>query len=188
MHLAREADFVAAHTVYRSLGGNFRCLARLALDVLPLGLARSGSSNRYGGDIRLRFGPAWHWRGTLGALIRLRAQHAQPSGGGYGLSGRMLTRLAEVGWLTAEGANGLEWNDDTLLPLAIAALGGRVADLRRTTAAAGWRWMHGSRYFEAKDVREPGLRAVHPLKNTPADLAIRESLAHPKTTKQGVEE
>ena len=78
MHLARDADFVAAHTVYRSLGGNFRRLFRLALDVIAIGPPRSGSSNRYGGEFRLRFGPAWHWRGTLDALIRLRAQHAQP--------------------------------------------------------------------------------------------------------------
>jgi hypothetical protein len=179
MSLAREADFIAAHTVYRSFDDNCRRLFRLLLDLLPLGLARSGTSNRYGGTFRLRFSPAWHWRSTLGALVRLRARYAQPSGGAYGLSGRMLTRLAAVGWLVAGGKNGLEWNDDTLLPLAIAALGGTIADLRRTSAAEGWRWMHGSRYFDIEDLREPGLRAVHPLKNTPADLDIRQSLTLP---------
>ena len=180
MKLARDADLVAAHAAPRGLGNNFRRLFRLLLDVLPVGLARTGATHRYGSFGRLRVGAAWHWRGTLGALVRLRVPQAQPSGGGYALSGRMLTRLAAKGWFTAKGNNGLEWNDDILLPLAVRALGGTVLDLRRTAMAEGWRWMHGSRYFEAEDLRQPGLRAVHPLKNSSQDVAIRQSLADPR--------
>src|SRR5262249_26343264 len=153
---------------------------RLLSDVLPIGLTRTNATHRYGAITHLRLGPTWHWRGTLRALVGWRVPNAYPSGGGYGLSGRMLARLNSSGCLVTTGSNGLEWNDDILLPLAIRALGGTIVDLRSTVVAPGWRWMHGSRYFEAEDIRQLGLRAVHPLRNTDSDLAIRQSLPYPE--------
>jgi hypothetical protein len=91
----------------------------------------------------------------------------------------MLARLAASGRLVTSGSDGLEWNDDILLPLLVRALGGKIVDVRSTAAANGWRWMHGARYFEAQDLHQPGVRAAHPLKNTPSDLTIRQLLPHP---------
>ena len=179
MELVRQADFAAAQITCQGFGNNFRRLFRLMLDVLPIGITRTEANTRYGAISRLRLGRAWHWRGTLTALIRWRAPRAYPSGGAYGLSGRMLARLGASGRLVTSGSDGLEWNDDILLPLLIRALGGKIVDVRSTAAANGWRWMHGSRYFEAEDLHQPGVRAAHPLKNTPSDLTIRQLLPHP---------
>jgi hypothetical protein len=70
------------------------------------------------------------------------------------------------GRLAISGSDGLEWNDDILLPLLIRALGGKIVDVGSTAAAKGWRWMHGSRYL----LQQPGIRAAHPLKDTPHTL------------------
>ena len=62
------------------------------------------------------------------------------------------------------------------MPIVVRALGGKVVDIRQTRFAEGWKHMHGARYFTAEDLKEAGLRAVHPLKDTKADQKIRQAV------------
>jgi|GEM_PF-5298804 len=177
LHRDAANDFYSWFIRYPGVRANFHRWLRLCLDSLPLGLARTGGGDRYGQRLRLRAGSAWHARSTRRALFTGRLTRAQPSGGGYVVRADWLRTEAFHRWATAAGPNGLEWNDDTLLPVAVRAAGGRVVDLReRADLRAGWRWMHGSRYFTREQALEPGLRALHPLKDNPEDQVVRRAL------------
>lgn len=178
LHQEARGEFYSWMTRYNRRANSARLL-RLLADCLPVGWSRSSGGDRYGKRLTLRIGPAWHACVTAGAMVRGRLPLDQPSGGGYAVSRAWLLSTVFRRWATAAGPNGLEWNDDTLLPIAVAASGGRIVDVRSTDARDGWRWMHGSRYFGSEEATSPGLRALHPLKDNPADWAVRRSLSGP---------
>lgn len=176
---AHNADVLACLSPRVSLSAHLRLYLRLRLDARTPGFSRVQGDNRYGRATRWRRQRAWHADFLSRAFHAGRVPRRYPSGGFYALSGRMLARLKAAGWLNAAGANGLEWNDDTLLPLAVRALGGAATDLRTTPVAPHWRWMHGQRYFSDEDALIPDLRALHPLKDNPQDWMLRKKLPCP---------
>lgn len=174
IHEESQADFIAPHAIYRVRGDNLKRWLRLLGDCLPVGLSRTEGGNRFGLGRKMRWKTTWHGKFTLSALCRGRWPYAQPTGGGYVLSASVLSTVKAKGLLAAKGAIGLEWNDDILMPIAVRSIGGTVVDIRQTRFAEGWKYMHGARYFTREDLQEPGLRAVHPLKDAHLDREIRQ--------------
>lgn len=177
LHSTQNADLYLYGENYRR-GDDLRRTLRVMLDQLPVGLARNppaSGSPRF----QLRTRRPWHSRLTLPACLRLRLPRAQPAGGFHALSGRMRDVLIEALRAIPGGENGLEWNDDTLLPIAVRAHGGTICDLRDTPLSSRWRLARGSRYFELPDALGDGWSILHPLKNRPNDLTIRRALPLP---------
>ncbi len=173
LHSEKNAGFYACHAS-SSRQNQFQRCVRLLADLIPVGVGRQPGMTRYGRGLRPRFRPAWYWRAGVAALRRARlCSSLQPSGGFYALPGSTIVDLAARGYLHTQGATGLEWNDDTLLPIAVRAAGGRIYDIRSSRFAPGWRWLHGSRYFSNEQAAEPGLRALHPVKLDAQDRALR---------------
>lgn len=174
---AHGADFYACHAPSHGPDQRRRKF-RLLADLVPAGVGRRQGRNRYGRSLAPRLGRVWCWR----VLKAARSHHGslapstQPSGGFYALRGSMLRTLADRGLLATDGANGLEWNDDTLLPLAVRAANGAICDVRQSTFASHWGWMHGSRYFTDEQALVPGLRALHPVKWDEAGRRLRARL------------
>ena len=176
LHREDAADCYACKVKSSPRDHRRRC-ARLLLDLAPLGLRRDAGSTRYGRNLNLRVQPVWYWRILLSALCRGGFRHAmQPSGGFYVVCGGILSVLKSRRLLSTRGANGLEWNDDSLLPLAVRAAGGKVSDIRKSRFAPGWRWLHGSCYFNNEQAFEPGLRALHPVKSDADGRLLRDRL------------
>lgn len=176
LHAEQNAGFYACHATSARKNQIQRCF-RLIADLIPVGVGRRPGMTRYGRGLRPRFRPAWYWRAGVAALRRAHlCSSLQPSGGFYALQGGTIVDLAARGYLRTEGATGLEWNDDTLLPIAVRAAGGRIHDIRSSRFAPGWRWLHGSRYFSDEQAAEPGLRALHPVKLDAQDRALRNRI------------
>ena len=176
LHSGERADFIAPMAVYQTVRHNTKRWFRQLADALPAGWSRTHGDQRFGSGRRFRSSPAWHARAMRLAIRKGIFTYPQPTGGGYALSGRILPVLKEAGMLRTRGHNGLEWNDDILLPTCVRAVGGRVVDIRQSPFARGWRWMHGDRYFGENDLAEPGLRALHPLKESEEDWALRRQI------------
>jgi hypothetical protein len=167
-------DFVAC-LVTAASQDHWKRMFRIASDFSPIGATRTaGGRDRYGSALRPRLGRVWYSRLQFRALDR-----TQPSGGFYAIRGEFLARLAAQNLLANRGANGLEWNDDTLLSLAVRTAGGRICDVRASRFAHGWQWMHGSRYFTNEQARTPGMRALHPVKFDADGRALRAALPVP---------
>ncbi|MEX0330170.1 MAG: hypothetical protein AB3N64_01990 [Puniceicoccaceae bacterium] len=173
---SEQADFIAPHAVYRARGDNMKRWMRLLVDCLPVGLSREPATHRYGKAGKLRIGMTWHARATFWGLMKLKWPYAQPTGGGYAIGKGILGLMDKNGYLVPAGKNGLEWNDDVLLPILIKMLGGKVIDIRKTRFVEGWKYMHGARYFTIEDLNDENLRAIHPLKDTEADWTIRSAI------------
>jgi hypothetical protein len=170
LHLETGADFYACHA-RAAARDHLRRLLRISIDLCPIGLYRSAGGDRYGKTLKLRTNGVWY------ANLKLRAvRRMQPSGGFYALRGGFLRTLALHGMLTTDGMNGLEWNDDTLLPIAVQSAGGLICDVRETRFASGWRWMHGSPYFTEEQALATDIRAVHPSKFDEAGKTLRRRL------------
>lgn len=177
LHAETDADLYYYGERYKT-SDDLRRTLRVLLDQLPVGLARAWPASP-GKRFRLRTRRPWHARMTLPACRRLRLDRSQPAGGFHALSGRMRDKLAESLALIPGAENGLEWNDDTLLPMAVRGQGGKVCDLRDTPLAPRWRWARGSRYFQLPEALDDEWSILHPLKNRPEDLALREALPRP---------
>ncbi len=176
IHAEHQADFYACHVSSSSRSRTQRC-ARLVADLLPIGVGRQSGRTRYGRGFRPRLRPVWYSRLAIKALVQgTLCSSLQPSGGFYAVRGPFLAELARRGFLATRGATGLEWNDDTLLPVAVRAAGGTIHDIRGSRFAPGWRWLHGSRYFSNEQALEPGVRALHPVKLAPEDRALRNRI------------
>lgn len=176
LHESEYGDFIAPHAIYRTRGDNSKRWLRLLMDCLPIGISRGPAEHRYGKARHLRIGLTWHARGTFLGLIKLRWPYAQPTGGGYAIGKSILDRMHAKGYLDPTGKNGLEWNDDVLMPILINMLGGKVIDVRKTRYAKGWKFMHGARYFTLEDLNNDNLRAIHPLKDAADDWTIRSAI------------
>lgn len=177
LHAEVGADLYYFGECYKT-ADDLRRTLRVLADQLPVGLARippAAGARRF----RLRTRRPWHARLTLPACLRLQLARSQPAGGFHALSGRMRDRLAEALRQIPGGENGLEWNDDTLLPITVRGNGGKVCDLRDTALADRWRWARGSRYFQLSDALGDAWSILHPLKNRPDDQALRKALPPP---------
>lgn len=175
LHELEGADFAAPHAIYRARGDNVKRWLRLLIDCLPVGISRGPAADRYGKAGKIRVGRTWHARSTFLGLVKCRWPYAQPTGGGYTIGRKMLNLMHERGFLHPIGKNGLEWNDDVIIPILVRALGGKVVDIRKTRFEEGWKFMHGARYFTVEDINN-NLRAVHPLKETEEDWSIRSAI------------
>lgn len=177
LHAEVDADLYYFGERYKT-SDDLRRTLRVLVDQLPVGLTRvrpAAGARRF----RLRTRRPWHARLTLPACWRWRLDRSQPAGGFHALSGRMRDRLADSLARIPGAENGLEWNDDTLLPIAVRGHGGKVCDLRETPLASRWRWARGSRYFQLPEALSNEWSILHPLKNRPEDLALCAALPRP---------
>lgn len=166
------AGMVAHFITGQSAARNFR----MKLDGLPVGLSRQAAEGRTYGRMTPRFRPCWYM--ALARRARQQGHDAArtPAGGFYALRGTTVAALQQSGWCQFDAPYGMEWNDDAILPMLLTALDHPIYDLATSPMAHGWRHMHGSRYFDQTVAQDKAVRAVHPLKDTPEDWAIRRTI------------
>lgn len=178
IHEENDASMVAHFTTGQSASRNLR----MKLDALPFGLSRDAADGRTYGRRRLRLQPCWYSPLARRAWQRGHDAARTPAGGFYALRGETVAALQTSGWCQFEAPYGTEWNDDAILPMLLTALKQSMYDLATSPMAEGWRHMHGSRYFDEQVAQDASIRAVHPLKDTPEDWAIREAICGPHSS------